>query len=347
MKRIFVAISIILVVFLFSGCDADVLTAFGEWSLDLRDSGLVEIGNEKTDKAVEAAKSLMESIEENVRIASSLTIKYDLKFIPLLGARYKVNPSNGRYEFECKASFYGAKEEDVLSPEEEVLQKISEFITAIAQLKDFQENDSGLREVLETSYTGKTSSRPCHRNLYELVVGSETYATDVFTLVRSPLIPFSLSDLNSLKSYNSPIPLQTYDFSLLYSRLKNIVILAVPKTSTSSSGSSDMDFLVELASFFLSYLKEIENVVGDRSYKTVADVLTVFVILKILDSVDSVLTEMNVSNRTFDDEDYVSWLLSQCTLQVDEILGGIDAIAYIYDIEADSDALLLSLQKQL
>ncbi len=333
MKRIMVLLSIVLGLFLLSACNADFLASFGEWAGGLRDAGLVDVGEIQADKTLEAAKDLVRSIDENVMVDGPLTKRYGL-YLTLLGIRYKENPTGGEYEFESEAYFQAA--------EKEVLERVENLTRAIAKLREVGGSDAGLRKLLDSRYEGITSSRPFHRNIYDVIVGSETYAKDVYPILRSILSGVSFSDLEALKAYDSPIPLQTYDFSLLYPSLKNLILdyRAVKPEELSP-------FIKTVIEFFISILPEIELSVGDRDYRTMCDELALFILFGMVEDLDRIFVERAAYGSRFGESDDLPWLLSTCGEQLDGFLCSIDAIAYLYGIESDSITLMMSLNRLL
>ncbi len=329
MKRMFVFLSIILVVFLVSGCNADILEAFGEWSVGFRDAGLADVGASRDDDAVEASESLMALMEKSLGVSSSLTVRYDISVSPLLGLTKSEMSPTGAYELECEVFLYpGAKDA--------VLQGISDYIRKIAMLSDVQGAGNALRSRLSAASSGKTGSRPCHKNLYDIVTGSETYVKELLPLVNSTLVPITMGDIYGLKKYYAPIPLQTYDFSLLFPPLKKLYL----DYQDVAPEEEDPLFLEKLKDFFSEFLDEIENSVGDRDYKTICDEFTVFIVLGMIQDLDQILLERVAYGARFGTPDDISWILSNCSEELDGILGGIDAIAYMYGIECDSCALI-------
>ncbi len=341
MKRIVIVFSFFLVLFLLSSCNADFLSAFGEWAEDLRDSGFVEVGESQADNAFEAAKALRISINENFKVKFPLTTKYDLRKTFLV-TRFKENPTSGQYEFEREAFFRVSEEGESVSSKEDVLTKVENLIKAIALLKEVEGSDVELRKILEDPYKGITSSRPCHRNLYDIVTGSETYAKDFYPILTSAVSGISLEDLENLKNFNSPIPLQTFDFSILFPTLNDCFTnlkktMPLPSSSSEPAGPNPYEFLME---FFLEFLNEIENSVGDRDYKIICDEFTLFIVLGMLQDLDQILLERVAYGSRFGASDDISWILANCREELDGILGGIDAIAYMYGIESDSSTLM-------
>lgn len=342
MRKLFIILSLVLSLALIISCSPDQLTKTGQLMYKLGDAGLVSRNTKYVEAAAENVKAYITESEKAFTLGSPSPTD-DPKFPNYDGSLSFKNDA-------CKKQY---------------LDTVNSTVENLLAARDSSAKDSVLRDALNAKYEGMTSKEEANidafNNLFQGLIRNTTVGyllrniadeekrANLVMLLAMLNIRVNSEDIEKIKkavetieNTELPIPFQSCDYGIMMGMLLERVTQIREAIQTLSNGSTG-DKKVDLSAL-KRFQDDIGKSVGKRTYQTVGDKITVGILYSIMSMIveinDAYVANPNYYGKCEDGHKYD--LIGEFILtepegkgKLDRILGGLDAIGYIYGVKFD------------
>ena len=246
---------------------------------------------------------------------------------------------------------------------------VDKTVNLLLDAKNSNGNAKVLREALNAKYEGKTKDAFSSRSVYaglkkdvfmggllksieDLLADEDQRKNMVLVLAMLGLKGFTIDSvvtgIDTVKKLDTPIPLQSYDYSIILNatvlgQVKSIQEVMKTVSSGSGSGGKKID-----PAILTNFMTDIKNSVGKRTTQTVGDKIFIGIAYSLVNKVYDINTAYVASRYYAESPEgskydlFFDYVLSapEGKALFDSVLNYLDAISYIYDVKLDIAGLV-------